>query len=85
VYIIIIMKRISLDNLIYQKLKEIIHFEIETEIWPKLDSIEGKIKFLPTKEDYYTKMDSLIGEIKDMRQEHEMAMYQLHRANETNN
>ena len=84
-YIIIIMKRISLDNLIYQKLKEIIHFEIETEIWPKLDSIEGKIKFLPTKEDYYTKMDSLIGEIKDMRQEHEMAMYQLHRANETNN
>ena len=79
------MKRISLDNLIYQKLKEIIHFEIETEIWPKLDSIEGKIKFLPTKEDYYTKMDSLIGEIKDMRQEHEMAMYQLHRANETNN
>lgn len=39
--------------------------EIERIIDEKLDQ---KIKFLPTKDEFYTKMDELMGEVQDMRE-----------------
>ena len=33
-------------------------------------SINSRTKFLPTKDEFYSKMDELIGEIKASRQEH---------------
>ena len=41
--------------------------EIEKLFDKKLDE---KIKFLPTKDEFYEKMDKLIGEIKASREEH---------------
>jgi vacuolar-type H+-ATPase subunit E/Vma4 len=40
--------------------------EIEELIEEKLDE---KIKHLPTKDEFYTRMDELIGEVKAMREE----------------
>ena len=43
--------------------------EIEKILDEKLDE---KIKFLPTKEDFYQKMDKVIGELKAVRESQEM-------------
>lgn len=40
--------------------------EIEKIIDEKLDQ---KIKFLPTKDDFYTKMDEVMGELQEMRED----------------
>lgn len=40
--------------------------EIEQIIDEKLDQ---KIKFLPTKDEFYRKMDELMGEVQDMRED----------------
>ncbi len=36
----------------------------------KLESLEGKINLLPTKDEFFTKMDEVIGELKKSREEH---------------
>lgn len=43
--------------------------EIEKLIDEKLDE---KIKFLPTKDEFYAKMDELLGEVKAMRESQEL-------------
>lgn len=54
------MSQITLDsiaNLVRNTVKE------------EVTEIKEKIKFLPTKDEFYAKMDELMGEIKSMREE----------------
>jgi hypothetical protein len=36
------------------------------------DVVQGEIKYLPTKDDFYKEMDELMGEVKAMREEQEL-------------
>ncbi|MDO8503392.1 MAG: hypothetical protein Q7S60_01750 [bacterium] len=39
--------------------------------------LEERIKFLPTKDEFYTKMDEVMGELKAIREEHTVSSGQI--------
>jgi predicted nuclease with TOPRIM domain len=50
--------------------KKYIEDILERKLDEKLEKkLEEKLKFLPTKEDFYTKMDEIMGELKAIREE----------------
>lgn len=48
-------------------IKEVMKITIDEELEEK---VEEKLSFLPTREEFYAKMDEVMGEIKAMREEH---------------
>lgn len=53
-----------------QKIEEIVERVLDEKLEEKLEEkFEEKLKFLPTKDEFYEKMDEVIGEIKAMREE----------------
>ena len=42
---------------------------VKAEIQLEVSKIEEKIEGLPTKDEFYTKMDEVMGELKDIREE----------------
>lgn len=54
---------------------ELVAFEIRTN--QKLEDLEEKIKYLPTKDDFFTKMDEVMGELKAIREENETSLYRV--------
>jgi len=50
---------------------------VESIVNPRFEAIEERIAFLPTKEEFYNKMDEFIGEVKEYRQERTFLMRRL--------
>lgn len=44
--------------------------------------VTEKIKFLPTKDEFYTKMDEVMGELRGIREELDVTTHQYERTNE---
>ena len=60
----------------YKALVGFIRLTIEEILDEKLDE---KLKYLPTKDDFFTRMDKLSKEIKDFREEMTTQKHQVHR------
>ncbi len=47
------------------------------EVKKSLNEVKGQIKYLPTKEEYFSSMDKLMKEVKDMRETQETSGNQI--------
>ncbi len=57
----------KLDNDDLKAIKNLIDESLDEKLDQKLDE---KLSHLPSKEDFYTKMDEVVGELKTIREEH---------------
>ncbi len=64
----------TLDNDDLKALKDMIEVTFEEKLDEKLDE---KLSHLPTKDEFYTKMDEVVGELKTVREEQALQSQQL--------
>jgi predicted nuclease with TOPRIM domain len=55
-------------------IEDIVERKLEEKLEEKFDE---KLKFLPTKDEFYTKMDEVMGELKAIREEQVIGSHQL--------
>lgn len=60
---------VKLDSDDLKTIKELVDLSIETAIETKGLVTKADINHLPTKDDFYTKMDEVMGELKAIREE----------------
>ena len=58
----------------FDRLEKLIDALLEAKLEEKLTD---KLKYLPTKDDFYKKMDEVMGELKAIREEHSISAYQV--------
>ena len=62
-----------IEELLDKKLEEKLESKLESKLEEKLEEkLNEKLKYFPSKEQFYEKMDQLMGEIKAMREEQEL-------------
>ncbi len=54
---------------------ELVAFEVRTN--QKFEELEEKIRLLPTRDQFLTKMDEVMGELKAIREENEVNLYRV--------
>ena len=64
----------TLDNDDLKALKDMIEVTFEEKLDEKLDE---KLSHLPTKDEFYTKMDEVVGELKTIREEQPLQSHRL--------
>ena len=64
----------KLDNDDMNAIKGLIEVTIDEKLDAKLDE---KLKYLPTKDEFYDKMDEVMGELKAIREEQTVQSHQL--------
>ncbi len=63
------MMSLTKDDL--KKISDMIDAKIDLRIEPRLTALEERIDFLPTKDEFYTMMDKLLGVMNRIEQENE--------------
>lgn len=64
----------KLDDDDVQAIKDLIEVTIDDKLDKKLDE---KLKYLPTKDEFYSKMDEVMGELKSIREEQTVQNHQV--------
>ncbi|MBI4058710.1 hypothetical protein HY404_00565 [Candidatus Microgenomates bacterium] len=59
------------------KIQEIVQETVKVEVKQELDDINEKINHLPTKKEFYDKMDELIGDLETRKIEYEVGLGQV--------
>ena len=60
----------QIEDLIDRKLDEKLDEKLE-------EKLNEKLKFLPTKDEFYEKMDEVMGELRAIREEHTLQVYKI--------
>lgn len=61
-----------------KNIRQLVKTEIEFAVEPLKEDIAELKATLPTKDEFYTAMDELVGEIKTIRQEQPIMAHQIH-------
>lgn len=70
----------SLNQADRQLISDVVDARIETKLEPLLEEkLNEKVGPLPTKDEFFTKMDQVLGEVRAMRQEFEIVKSQKDR------